>query len=176
MKNTKYLKLLLSFIFITLLGCSSDKDPITGERKNVEPNPQKKAREYADKQGGLFNSSRLNKSTTYDFATSNPMWRATLKSLGDIPLANVDYSGGVVLTDWYNPNTEFSSESIKIQIRFISTDVAISSIQVSSYKKICNNVGACKISSLNNDFNDQIKEKIIVQARSLKIEDEKKKK
>ena len=32
--------------------------------------------------------------TNYQFASSNPMWRATLDILDFLPLSNVDYSGG----------------------------------------------------------------------------------
>ena len=40
--------------------------------------------------------------TTYEFSTSNPMWRASLEVLDFIPLSTVDYSGGMIITDWYS--------------------------------------------------------------------------
>ena len=57
--------------------------------------------------------------TNYQFATSNAMWRATLDILDFLPLANVDYSGGIITTDWYNEGTT-SGESIKITVRFLT--------------------------------------------------------
>ena len=42
------------------------------------------------------------------------MWRATLEILDFLPLANVDYSGGIITTDWYNEGTA-SDESLKLQ-------------------------------------------------------------
>jgi hypothetical protein len=37
-----------------------------------------------------------------NLASSNPMWRASLEILDFLPLTTVDYSGGVIITDWYN--------------------------------------------------------------------------
>ena len=39
--------------------------------------------------------------TTYEFSTANPMWRASLETLDFLPLTTVDYSGGIIITDWY---------------------------------------------------------------------------
>jgi len=43
-------------------------------------------------------------STNYEFSTSNPMWRASLETLDFLPLTTVDYSGGIIITDWYSEN------------------------------------------------------------------------
>ena len=40
--------------------------------------------------------------TNYEFSTSNPMWRASLEILDFLPLTTVDYSGGIIITDWYS--------------------------------------------------------------------------
>jgi hypothetical protein len=171
----KKLALIATIIIVT--GCTKDEiDPRTGQKKVYELNPQEKAKAYRDAGGGIFNTSRNKSSNNFEFSTSNILWRASLKSLDFLPLQNVDYSGGVIITDWYTSSDNFSNESIKIKIRFLSNDLAVSSIEVTSHKKICDKDGACKIVLLNNSFNDQIKEKIITQARSIKILEDKKKK
>ena len=35
--------------------------------------------------------------TTYEFSTSNPMWRASLEGLDFLPMNTVDYSGGMII-------------------------------------------------------------------------------
>ena len=50
------------------------------------------------------------------------MWRASLDILDFLPLTTVDYSGGMIITDWYAENN--SNESIKISIRFLDNTVA----------------------------------------------------
>ena len=59
--------------------------------------------------------------TNYEFSTSNPMWRASLETLDFLPLTTVDYSGGMIITDWYSDNNS-QSESIKISVRFLSSN------------------------------------------------------
>ena len=39
---------------------------------------------------------------TFDFASSNELWRASIEILDFVPLTTADYSGGVIITDWYN--------------------------------------------------------------------------
>ena len=46
------------------------------------------------------------------FASANELWRATLEVLDFLPLSNVDYSGGIIITDWYSENLS-NKESIK---------------------------------------------------------------
>ena len=121
--------------------------------------------------GGIFNSAKQRKSgNTYDFATSNVMWRATLSSLDFLPLQSVNYSGGVVITDWYS-NSINSNESIKIEVRFLSDETSSSSINILSYKKICENLN-CKTLKMDEKFNKKIKNQIMEEVRKLKIQEE----
>jgi hypothetical protein len=144
----------------------------TIKKKTYEPNVLKRIEKARDEGGGIFNSNR-NKSTTYEFATSNVLWRASLETLDFIPLNNVDYSGGVIVTDWYSGQA--SKDSIKITVRFLSNEVQASSIKVINHKKICDSQNVCKIIKGNENFNSKIKNNILQTARKIKIEDEEKK-
>jgi hypothetical protein len=162
-------------ISLFLYNCSSKTDPITGEKVIIEPNPDKKAREYADKGGGIFgdiNNVKKGSSAVVDFATSNVLWRATLKTLNFLPLSNADYSGGVIVYDWYTDDT--SDEQIKISIKFLSNEIRTTSIEVNAHKKKCDINNKCTIKLVDNLSLD-IKEKIITAARQLKIEETKNK-
>ena len=75
--------------------------------------------------------------TNYQFASSNPMWRATLEILDFLPLANVDYSGGIITTDWYNEGTS-ADESIKITVRFLTNEIRSDGLKIIVHKKKCN--------------------------------------
>lgn len=169
--------IILAFFFISLLaGCgkfAADVDPVTGKKVRKEPNLSKRAEDFANEGGGIFNSNRISSGTTYEFATANVMWRATLNSLDFIPLQSVNYSGGIVITDWYS-NDINSNESIKLEIRFLSNETSPSSLQIISYKKICKNLN-CKTVKLDKNFNKKLKDTILKQARKLKLEDESKK-
>jgi len=165
----------LSFLIIILSSCKSNekKDGITGNQEKLE-DPNERARNFADKNPiTLFKDSK-DKNTNFEFGTSNVLWRASLKTIDFIPLATVDYSGGIIITDWYSEG-KLNKEQIKIQIRFVSTELRSDSIQVVSYKKICDGNNDCTNIAGNENFNREIKDLIINTARQIKIEESKKK-
>ena len=167
-----FIKFIVPILIILLNNCAK-VDPVTGEKVLIETDTKKKSREFVDKQGGLFGDLGKNKSgTNFEFSTSNVLWRATLKSLDFLPLVNSDYSGGVIVYDWYSSKTD--AQSIKITVRFLSNELKSSSIVVSGHKKVCNDTGKCFVEKLENKFTDEIKDSVISTARQLKIEDTKK--
>jgi hypothetical protein len=153
-------------------------DPTTGEKILIEPNPQKKAKDFADKGGGIFGdiNNKKTSGTNFEFASSNILWRSTLKSLDFLPLVNADYSGGVIIYDWYS-DQEKDLEQIKVSIKFLSNELRSDSLQITVHKKTCEeNTNKCKTVKLSNKLPEEIKEKILLTARALRIEEEKNKK
>jgi hypothetical protein len=164
-------------ILLPIISCSKP-DPVTGESKVVEPSVEKRAREFADKSGGIFgdiNNRRSGGSSSVDFATSNVLWRATLKSLDFLPLLNVDYAGGIIVYDWYSEDLN-SKEQIKVTVRFLNNELRSDSIDVIVHKKNCESIENCKIIKLQNNFSNQLKDNILSVARLIKIEEAKKEK
>lgn len=159
-----------------LMNCAK-VDPVTGEKVIIEPDTRKKAREFADKEGGIFGDLGRsgNKSTTFEFGTSNVLWRATLKSLDFLPLLNADYSGGIIIYDWYSQSNN-PKEQIKISVQFLNNELRSDSVKITAHKKICDSSDRCSNSTLDQNFANSIKENIIASARALKIEEAKKEK
>ncbi len=165
----------ISLTFIFIYGCSS-----TNSEKNdkvlIEPNVNVKTREFADKGGGILGDfNKKSSSNTFEFASSNILWRATLQSLDFLPLINADYSGGVIIYDWYS-QVNNPKEQIKISIRFVNNELRSDSIIVTAHKKVCDNLDKCSNSAIDQKFSNSIKESIITSARVLKIEEAKKEK
>ena len=126
--------------------------------------------------GGIMNAlGKSNENTNFKFSTSNVLWRATLKSLDFLPLINADYTGGVIIYDWYS-QTNSSKEQIKISVQFLSDELRSDSIKITAHKKICDNSDRCSNSTVDQNFANSIKESIITTARTLKIEEAKKEK
>jgi hypothetical protein len=171
------IKKILSALFLLLTINCTKNDPVTGEKILIEPNAEKRAREFADKGGGIFGdiNKKATGSTSVDFASSNVMWKATLKTLDFLPLSNTDYSGGIIIYDWYS-QTNNPREQIKVSVRFLSNELRSDSIKITAHKKICDSTDKCSNSTLDEKFSDTIKENIISSARSLKIEEAKKEK
>ena len=169
---------LLFLTFIFAQNCSS-VDPVTKEKVLIEPNPDKRAREFADKGGGIFgNIGKIgaNKSGgAIDFESSNVLWKATLKTLDFLPLLNADYTGGIIIYDWYT-ETINSKEQIKVSVRFLNNELRSDSIKVTTHKKICESTDKCLNTVMDQKFSDNIKDSIIASARALKIEEAKKEK
>ena len=161
------------FLILALTSCNAFKaevDPVTGKKIRKEADLMKRGEDFAKDQGGIFNTNRKSGGATYNFATSNIIWRATLESLDFVLLQSANYSGGVLITDWYS-NDINSNESIKIEVRFLSDKASPSSLKIISYKKVCNNAN-CKIAKLSDSFNDKLLSSIMVKVRELKVKDE----
>ena len=166
----------LVFCIILLSNCAK-KEPTTDEKVLIETDASKKAREFANKGGGIFGDINNKKtgSTTFEFASSNVLWRATLKSLDFLPLLNADYSGGIIIYDWYS-QTNNPKEQIKISVQFLNNELRSDSIKITAHKKICDTSERCSNSTLDQNFANSIKDSIIASARILKIEEAKKEK
>ena len=124
--------------------------------------------------GGLTRG--IGRGTTYQFSSSNPMWRASLETLDFLPLTTVDYSGGVIITDWYSDNNS-SKESIKISLRFLSNDIRSESLKVIVHQKICSANLNCRVVLLSNTkIKEELHTTILRKAALLEKESKNKKK
>ena len=124
--------------------------------------------------GGL---ARGGGSTTYEFSTSNPMWRASLEILDFLPMTTVDYSGGIIISDWYSDNSSNNEDSIKITIRFLSNEIRSDSLKIIVHKKDCNAQQACVVNILSNSaISQELRTSIIQKASLLEKESKNKKK
>ena len=53
-----------------------------------------------------------------------------LETLDFIPLSTVDYSGGMIITDWYTDSSSSANKgSIKITVRFLSNEIRSDSLK-----------------------------------------------
>ena len=173
MKLTKNYLIFLFLLFLFTNNCAKT-DPVTGEKILIEPNTKVKAENAAKDGKGIFGDIGGKKSATvFDFATSNVLWRASLKSLEFMPLINADYSGGVIVYDWYSENLN-SNEQIKVSVRFVNNEVRSDSIEVLIHKKVCDTNNKCITTKMDKNFTSEIKDKILVSARQMKIEESKK--
>ena len=133
-------------------------------RKNVEEG-------RATSLGGLIG----NRGTNYEFSSSNPLWRASLEILDFLPLNTVDYSGGMIISDWYSDSS--NNESLKITIRFLSNEVRSESVKIIVHKKNCSSNQNCKIVLMNNStLVNELRSSIMRKAAILEKDTKKKKK
>ena len=147
------------------------------DARKVSPTGTERAKKNIEEGRGfrLLDTRRNKGSGVFEFASSNPMWRASVKLLDFTPFSNVDYSGGIIITDWFSNDDTDQNESIKITIKFLSNEIRADGIDVLIYKKICkSNKDTCKVSKVESDLSGEIKLAILKEATILKkLDDEK---
>ena len=99
----------------------------------------------------------------FQFASSNEMWRASLELLEFTPLSNVDYSGGIIITDWYNEGTSVD-ESIKITIRFLTNEIRSDGLKIIVHKKRCSVDQNCQITKISSALEHELQVAILKKA------------
>ena len=173
LKNTKMLAF-LSIIHLLLIGCNGKlpggdarKFPANPEervKKNLEEGRGFKINEFGKQRGGVF-----------EFASSNSLWRASLDTIDFMPLSSVNYSGGIIITDWYSENSS-PNESIKISIRFMTNEIRSDALSIKVFNKKCiDNLLSCKITEQDGILVKELKREILKKATLYKEEDKKKK-
>jgi hypothetical protein len=138
-------------ILLTQTGCQALK-PKKVSAKDFPPDPRKRVEKNINEGRGFRLMGGSQKGTNYEFASANPLWRATLDTLDFMPLASANYSGGIVITDWYSENNS-PNESVKISVRFLTNEIRSDALDINVYLKKCsNNLTNCSISKNNNDL------------------------
>ena len=138
-------------ILLTQTGCEALK-PKKVSAKDFPPDPRKRVEKNINEGRGFRVMGGSKTGTNYEFASANPLWRATLDTLDFMPLASANYSGGIVITDWYSENNS-PNESVKISVRFLTNEIRSDALDINVYLKKCsNNLTNCSISKNNNDL------------------------
>ena len=162
LKNIVYISAVIAF-FISLNSCGIWAP---ADARKVSPNADERVKKNLEEGRGMTLKKMVGGSggsTTYQFASSNPMWRATLEILDFLPLTNVDYSGGIITTDWYNEGTA-SDESIKITVRFLTNEIRSDGIKIIVHKKKCNVQQQCTVKKISSALETELQVAILKKA------------
>ena len=172
MSKHKIMKL-LNVIFISLFFLTSCKalKPKWVDTRKVPVNAKERALKNVEEGRGVSLGGITRGGTQYEFSTSNPMWRASLEILDFLPLATVDYSGGVIITDWYNDNS--TNDSIKITLRFLSNEIRSDSLKVIVHKKKCSANQNCQVNKIKSQIEEELLASILKSAALIKKSDKK---
>lgn len=156
--NFHILLILLILFFTTSCGFIEKPD----WSKPVEPNAKKRARENVKEGRGVSLGIGSRSKNDFLFASSNPLWRATLETIDFLPLSNVDYAGGLIITDWYSENN--SNESIKIIIKFLTNEIRVDALDIEFFKKNCSASNNCSTTKIDSDLEFEMRDKILKRA------------
>ena len=152
MSSKNYIVLLFSiFLLLTQSACGPFKYKKVSA-KDVPTNVRDRVKKNMEEGKGFRLMNQMNKGTNYEFASANPLWRATLDTLDFMPLVSANYSGGIVVTDWYSENST-PTESVKISVRFLTNEIRSDALDINVFLKKCSeNLTNCSISKNNTDI------------------------
>tara|TARA_Y100000768_G_scaffold320913_1_gene256808 strand:- start:4925 stop:5488 length:564 start_codon:yes stop_codon:yes gene_type:complete len=171
----KIKNLIIYLIFPIFLYSCNGKLPGADARK-IPYDPKERVKRNLEQGKGfrLDESFGKSKGGDFEFASSNPLWRASLDTIDFMPLALANYSGGILSTDWYSDG-ENTNEAIKITIRFLTNEVRSDALSIKIFYKKCEKVNICSVSeqkgNLKKELNKEILKKAAVYAKETEDKD-----
>ena len=169
-------KIIPCFLILIFLNACNGKIPGADARKiPYDPNERVK-RNLEEGKGFRIDDAFGNKggSGNFEFATANELWRASLDTIDFMPIATANYSGDILIADWYSDNDKLN-ESIKISIRFLTNEVRSDALDIKIFYKICENIVNCKITQQSGNLETELKKEILKKATIYQKEKKEKK-
>ena len=158
-------KILLLVIFLLITQCGIYK------RSDVKDNPvnvdERVQRNIEQGRGIRFGIGKKD-GGTFDFASSNELWRASVDTLDFVPLVNASYSGGIIITDWFNggsENNQANTRDLKITVKFLSNEIRSDALDVIIHERVCNEIKSnCSTALVESKISNEIKLAILKKA------------
>ena len=154
---SKFLSILLALLILN--GCGLYK------RSDVKDNPvnvKDRVRKNIEEGKGVRFGIGKGKGGVFDFATANELWRASVETLDFVPLVNASYSGGIIITDWFNGGKD-NNRDLKITVRFLSNEIRSDAIKIIIHERICNS-NNCVTNLIDSKISNEIQLAILKKA------------
>tara|TARA_Y100000816_G_C25973717_1_gene508182 strand:- start:167 stop:751 length:585 start_codon:yes stop_codon:yes gene_type:complete len=171
MKNYNFLKNInpstLFLIFLIFLNSCGNNFFRGADARKVSPDPRERVKKNLEEGKGfrLDNAikNRVSRGGNFEFASSNELWRASLDIIEFMPLTSANYSGGMIITDWYS-NDNNPNETIKITIRFLSNEIRSDAIDINVFYKKCDAEYKCIVKKNNQNIESELRREILKKA------------
>ena len=161
--NTIFRVLAIILIILPMLSSCGALQYRPVSAKDYPPEPEKRIKKNMEEGRGIRIFKGMKKGGTFDFASSNALWRASLDTISFMPLLTADYGGGIIVTDWFN-NTNNDNQSLKISIQFLSNEIRSDALDIKVFKKNCEIDKNCKIVNSEGKLNNELKLAILKKA------------
>ena len=173
----KFFKISIFILLLPLMltSCKSPDGKFKlpgGDARKTPADPAKRVEQNLKEGRGFKINDAFSgpKGGVFDFASSNELWRASLDIIDFMPLSSVNYSGGIIITDWYAADQSLSGESIKISIRFLTNEVRADALDIKVFNRKCNNISNCVVKEINDELAPELKKQILKKATLYKQE------
>ena len=157
--------LVIYLIFPLFLYSCNGKLPGADARK-VPYDPKERVKRNLEQGKGFRLDNAFGgggKAGNFEFASSNPLWQASLDTIDFMPLSSANYSGGILITDWYSDNQN-SNESIKITIRFLTNEIRSDALDIKVFYKKCDNINSCEVTEQEGNLKVELNKEILKKA------------
>ena len=167
----KKITILTLFILFTFSSCQSTKNLF--KRSDIKDNPvnvNDRVSKNVEEGRGIRFGKRSKTGGTFDFASSNDLWRATIDVLDFVPFVNASYSGGILITEWFNGDSKKNNErrDLKITVRFLTNEIRADSLDINIHERMCKvNLINCDIKEIKSKLESEIKLAILKKAAYL---------
>ena len=144
------------------------------KRSDVKDNPvnvQDRVRKNIQEGRGVRFGKGASRGGDFDFASSNPLWRASIDIFDFVPLTNASYSGGILITDWFSTENKDSNitRDLKITVKFLTNEIRADAVDVTVFEKVCE-LSECKTSKIKSKLEKEIKLAILKKATLMEKE------
>ena len=151
----------IGLVFLIFLNSCAGGMP-GADAKKFPPNPDERIKKNLEEGRGFrLDNAFKKKGGDFEFASSNELWRASLDILDFMPLLSANYSGGIIITDWFSRDNK---DSIKITLRFLTNEVRSDAIDIKIFYKKCNLEMNCTISQQEGNLEKELKKEILKKA------------
>ena len=176
------IKNITKILFFSLLTCfflqSCNGNLPGGDARKFPADPEKRVQQNLKEGRGfkIMDVVKNERGGTFDFASSNELWRASLDVIDFMPLSSVNYSGCIIITDWYSAEQN-SNESIKVSIRFLTNEIRSDALDIKVFNRKCvKSLIDCKIINSDGVLVTELKKEILKKATIYKKENKEKEK
>ena len=163
----KFSKLSIFLIILISLNSCGNNFFRGADAKKVSPDPRERVKKNLEEGKGFRLNDVVKKGAgrggNFEFASSNELWRASLDIIEFMPLTSANYSGGIIITDWYSNNTN-PNETIKITIRFLSNEIRSDAIDINVFYKKCDSEYKCVVQKNNKNIESELRREILKKA------------
>ena len=156
---TKVFSILLTLLLLSSCGNGFFK------RSDVKDNPvnvKDRVRKNIEEGKGVRFNIGKRKGGVFDFASANELWRASVETLDFVPLVNASYSGGIIITDWFNGGKD-NNRDLKITVRFLSNEIRSDALKIIVHERVCNN-NNCVTNLIDSKISNEIQTAILKKA------------
>ena len=148
----------LILLLLTFSGCSNNIFR-KADVKDTPINVNDRVKKNIEEGRGIRFGKGSSKGGTFDFASSNELWRASMDVLDFVPFSNASYSGGILITEWFDGNSNDKNEKrdLKITVRFLTNEIRSDALDISIHERKCQSNGtSCSVNKIKSELEPQI--------------------